>query len=172
MGNGPVLLGGRVVLRPVRRGDVDTLHRHWNRRAVRRYLWDDRPVARETVEEIVARSEQDFRRAGYGLWIVEHNGAPVGCCGLRLDDHRDLVELLYSVDAECWGQGLATEAARAVIAFAFETLGLDQLVASVDEPNIASIRVLEKAGMRVLDRQSGDDPACSYTITRADFSRQ
>lgn len=171
MGSGPVLSSRRVVLRPVRVGDVDVLYRHWNRRAVRRFLWDDRPVARETVEDVVARSEQDFRRAGYGLWMVEYGGAPVGCCGLRLDDRRDLVELLYSVDAEYWGRGLATEAARAVIAFAFDTLGLEQLVASVDGPNIASIKVLEKLGMRALDRQSGDHLAC-YTITRADFFEQ
>jgi [ribosomal protein S5]-alanine N-acetyltransferase len=164
-----MLSSRRVVLRPVQTSDIDTLHQHWNHRAVRRYLWDDRPLARKTVEAIVTQSEQDFRRAGYGLWLMEYDETPIGCCGLRLDDQQDLVELLYSVDAAYWGQGLATEAARTVVVFAFETLGLEQLVASVDEPNIASIRVLEKVGMRVLDRRLEDQPVCSYTITRADF---
>jgi RimJ/RimL family protein N-acetyltransferase len=70
--------------------------------------------------------------------MVEYGGTPIGCCGLRRDDRRDPVELLYSVDAEYWGQGLATDAARAVITFAFETLGLEQDVLA-DEPTNGSV---------------------------------
>ena len=50
------------------------------------------------------------------------------------------------------GKGLATEAAKAVLDFAFDTLGLKSVKADVDEPNVMSVRILEKLGMRRIRR--------------------
>ena len=71
----------------------------------------------------------------------------VGFCGLFLTGDPPEVELLYGIAPPVWGQGLTTEAARAVLRYGFEELRLVRIVASADVPNVASLRVLEKLGM-------------------------
>jgi RimJ/RimL family protein N-acetyltransferase len=143
--------------------DVDAVHRHWNAELVRRFLWDDQPVALETVRAVLAASSADFARAGYGMWVLRDE-APgiVGLCGLRPIDGSDDVEVLYSIEPARWGRGLATEAARAVLTCAFARLGLTRILGGVDEPNVASRRVLEKLGMRPAAQPSGGPSGVHY----------
>lgn len=137
----------RLAYRRMAPGDVEAAHRHWNEPLVRRFLWDDAPVSLATVQAVQEASTADFARAGYGLWMLRDDAAgSAGVCGLRAYDSAD-VELLYSIDPARWGRGLATEAARAVLLFAFTRLGLARVLGGVDEPNVASRRVLEKVGM-------------------------
>lgn len=77
------------------------------------------------------------------------NGEHVGCCGLRPydPDHR-LFELGFHIRSAHWGRGLATEAAQAVIAHAFDTLGLEALFAGHHPDNAASRHLLTKLGFR------------------------
>jgi [ribosomal protein S5]-alanine N-acetyltransferase len=56
--------------------------------------------------------------------------------------------LIYGVRPDLWGRGYATEAAGAVVAYALERLGHTTVKADVDEPNAASVRVLEKLGLK------------------------
>jgi len=58
------------------------------------------------------------------------------------------VEILYALAPHWWGQGLATEASAAVLRFAIERCGLPKIYAGCDPPNVASIRVMERLGMR------------------------
>jgi RimJ/RimL family protein N-acetyltransferase len=138
----------RLRFRPAARGDAPLLERHWSEPLVRRYLWDDRPVARETVLAVLAASAADFARAGYGLWILrQQDDTFAGTCGLRPFDGTPHVEVLYSVEPALWKRGLATEAAAACLRFAFERLALPRVLGGVDGPNAASRHVLEKLGM-------------------------
>jgi RimJ/RimL family protein N-acetyltransferase len=57
------------------------------------------------------------------------------------------VELLYGLYQNFWGRGLATEAARAVLRFGFEEVGLEEILACADLDNPASVRVMERLGM-------------------------
>jgi RimJ/RimL family protein N-acetyltransferase len=154
MGDGPVLRTPRLVLTPLRIADEPALHAHWNDPDVRRYLWDDRPVAAETVAEVVAASREHFASRGYGLFGLRPPdvAALMGVAGLRpiTVDDAELGELLYSLVPAVWGRGLATEAARACLRLAFDRCGLARVVAGVDVPNVASRRVLERLGMRPL----------------------
>jgi len=63
------------------------------------------------------------------------------------------LELLFGLSPTHWGQGFATEAAEAVIRYAFETLGVTLVHASTDVPNQASVRVMERLGMH-FERQA------------------
>lgn len=95
-------------------------------------------------------SYPDFETVGYGRWacVLKKTGRVVGFCGLKhLSDLR-AVDLGYRFLPEVWGQGLATEASRASLRFGFETLNLDTIIGLVLPANHASIRVLEKVGMR------------------------
>jgi RimJ/RimL family protein N-acetyltransferase len=88
-------------------------------------------------------------RLGFGFDIVERveDGCPIGVCGLAKRDFLDDVDIGYAFLPEYGGQGYAIEAARAVLAHA-KQLGLKRIVATVRPDNSASIRVLEKLGLR------------------------
>ena len=91
---------------------------------------------------------------GYGFWPVEViGGAPfIGIVGLSNPDFEapflPAVEIGWRLAAEHWGHGYATEAARAVLAYGFERLGLAEIVSFTTTANVRSRRVMEKLGMR------------------------
>lgn len=87
---------------------------------------------------------------GFGDWIFSDRnaGAFVGRAGLRrvVIEGVDEVEVAYALVPERWGQGLATEMAGAALRFGFDEVGLDEIVAFALTDNLASRRVMEKAG--------------------------
>jgi len=88
-------------------------------------------------------------RHGWGVWAIEERatGELIGEAGLALlDGHGPDLELGYLLRRDRWGRGLATEAARACLAAAFDQLGAHEVVAIVDEGNDASLAVARKAG--------------------------
>lgn len=73
---------------------------------------------------------------------------------------------MFSIEPAHWGKGLATEAARSVIKYAFDKLAVPQIIASVDQPNTVSIVVLEKLGMqRTEEKLTHGNPILSYVLT-------
>jgi ribosomal-protein-alanine N-acetyltransferase len=147
-----VLETARLHLRPVDAGDVDALHRHWTDADVRRFLWDDVVIERGVAEDVVRSSEESFAAHGFGFWAVRPReaaaGEPIGCVGLRHFGDPPEVEVLYSIEPRWWGRGVATEATRAVLRFAFEALGLPLIHAGADVPNAASFEVMRRCGFR------------------------
>jgi ribosomal-protein-alanine N-acetyltransferase len=134
-------------------GDVPAFHRQWNLREVGRFLWDAKPVSLETVEAVLAASQDAFGRAGYGLWSLRPDaasseGEPLGFCGLRVPEGGSDPEILFALDPSAWGRGYAREAAEAVLHHAFATLGLPRITAGANPDNPASWRVLERLGLR------------------------
>jgi ribosomal-protein-alanine N-acetyltransferase len=88
------------------------------------------------------------------MWVIRESGAPALCgfCGFVPHDDPQDTELLYGLAPGAWGRGYATESARAVLDFGFRSLGLRKITASTDVPNVASVRVIERLGMRFLRR--------------------
>jgi RimJ/RimL family protein N-acetyltransferase len=111
------------------------------------------PWTREESDAVAERIEADFARHDFGLWALEIPGvAPfagfVGLCVPRFEAHfTPCVEIGWRLAAEHWGRGYATEGARAVLAFAFETLELGALVSFTAPDNVRSRRVMERIGM-------------------------
>jgi len=149
MSRGPEITTARLGLRPATRDDVDALHRLWTHPEVRRYLWDDAVISRERAAAVVDDGIASFARHGFGLWTIHAaaGGPPIGFCGLRVVAGTDDVELVYGVAPERWGCGLASEAVRGVLDFAVTVAGLERVIGVTDAPNVASMRVMEKAGM-------------------------
>jgi RimJ/RimL family protein N-acetyltransferase len=85
--------------------------------------------------------------AGKHTFLITLDAAPIGACGIDLRD-GPTPELGYWLGAPYWGRGFATEAARAVIDYAFEHLEHDALQAGARVSNPASRRVLEKCGFQ------------------------
>ncbi|MGE0708669.1 MAG: GNAT family N-acetyltransferase [Planctomycetota bacterium] len=124
-----------------------------------RELWGDPRVtrlidARPRLDEDEVRRRLDLelaREASHGIqyWplFLREGGDFVGCCGLRPAD-PGVLELGFHLRPDHWGQGLAGEAAQAVVAHAFDVLGVEALCAGHHPENAASARLLEKLGFR------------------------
>jgi RimJ/RimL family protein N-acetyltransferase len=147
-----VLTTERLVLRPVTTQDHATLLAHWAAPDVRRFLFDGAMLSAAEVAEAIADSVRDFAAAGYGLWLIHEKDGPdlVGTAGLRPLDDLGL-EIFYSLVPGSWGNGYATEAARAVVENALGPLGLPEVLAEVDEDNAASVAVVRRLGMTAFD---------------------
>lgn len=147
-----MLTTGRLKLRPVTAADGHWLHDHWTAPEVRRFLFDGTILAPSDIVRVIDDSTRDFAATGHGLWLIHQPSTtqPLGTAGLRPLDDLGL-EVTYSLAPSAWGNGYATEAAAAVIDYAFGPLGLPQVLAEIDEGNAASIAVVERLGMTPFD---------------------
>lgn len=128
------------------------------------------PLSLEEAEDTLNKMIAFWEQRGFGRWAVleKTSGRMIGLCGLRLLE--DTPELFYAFARETWGQGLATESARACLRYGFEELGFDRIVAASRHANAASLKVLKKIGMRYEKEinYQGVDAVC-YAVTREAF---
>lgn len=163
----------RLKLRPCTMDDVDAIHQIWTDAGVRKYLWDDNVISREETSSVIEKSFEYFRTKDFGLWAVVplDEDRIIGFCGFWFFHEPPQLELLYGIITDHWGKGFATEAARAMLRLGFEEFGFQEVVASTDAPNTASVRVMEKLGMNFLKRQDSEGlDTIFYSIRREDFS--
>jgi ribosomal-protein-alanine N-acetyltransferase len=149
------IVTARLTLRPITGDDAGLLHAIWIDPAVRRYLWDDVVIPPERAAEMVEAMVAGARRNGRGLWLVYERDSTdaAGFAGFLPRADAGQGTLIYGLLPRSWRRGYATESARAVCDYGFGTLGLEKIVASVDVPNAASIRVLERLGMQFVKRE-------------------
>jgi ribosomal-protein-alanine N-acetyltransferase len=154
----PVLLTPRLTLRGWRPADREPFAALNADPEVRRHF--PGTLARAESDALADRIEAHFARHGFGAWAVEIvDVAPfVGYVGLAVPAFQaaftPCVEIEWCLARDRWGQGYATEAARAAAHYGFETLRLPELLAFTVPGNLASRRVMEKLGMT---RDPADD---------------
>jgi ribosomal-protein-alanine N-acetyltransferase len=146
----PTLHTPRLVLRSWRDADDDAFAAMFSDPAVMEFL----PAAsRAEIDAFIQRIKAHFAEHGFGWWAVEVPGvAPfIGYVGLtvpRFDAHfMPAVEVGWRLASAHWGQGYATEGARAALEFGFTQLGLDEIVSFTVPANTRSLRVMERIGM-------------------------
>jgi RimJ/RimL family protein N-acetyltransferase len=121
-------------------------------------------MSREESDASVDRIEKHFQDHGWGLWAVEVPGiAPfAGFIGLNIPRYEahftPCVEIGWRLAVDYWGQGYATEGARAALAFGFEELDLAEIVSYTVPGNLRSRRVMEKLGMKHDPGEDFDHP--------------
>lgn len=156
-----VLETDRLLLRPWRVSEAGVQHEMWAERDPRvpphrRIDADGRP----TVEDVENWIRSGSPSGSLGLLAVERKGSGdvVGYCGLISNTHGQdgEPELAFELLRSAWGQGYATEASRAVLAWA-RSSGHRRLWATVRDWNVASRRVLTKLGFTETDRIEPDD---------------
>ena len=98
----------------------------------------------------------DYRKHGFGrgACILKSTGEPIGFAGLKYLEELGEVDVAYRLMPAHCGQGFATEAALASVRYGFANLGLKQIIGLAMSENIASVRVLEKAGLRRIGQVS------------------
>ena len=140
----------RLLLRPMQAEDIDDLLRIFADPKVMA-AFDSVPFDRQQMTQWLHRNLDHQTEYGYGLFsvIFKANGELIGDCGLEIMEMEgvQVAELGYDFCSEYWNQGFATEAATAVRDYAFNVLGLPQLISLVRVGNGASQRVAEKTGM-------------------------
>ncbi len=104
--------------------------------------------AREFLRALAACNPGDPGWFQFALELRETGGF-VGDCGLKMiADNASLAQIGYTIAKPHWRRGLATEAVEALIGYAFASFAIERIQASIDPRNAASLRVLEKCGMR------------------------
>ena len=143
----------RLVLRPFRPGDGEAMFRNWAcDPQVTQYLtWQPHESA-EVSERLCALWAREAEKPQVYQWAIELRelGQVIGSLSVvRTDEATESAELGYCIGKAWWGQGLMTEAVRAVLPFLLSDCGFRRVCASHDEENPASGRVMQKAGMRL-----------------------
>lgn len=176
----------RLVLRIPLASDLDWLLAHLNSAAVMRHLGGTR-----TADAVAAGWERNmagFSRGGVGFWTVtiKVSGELVGKCGLNLIETEQapaalqgMPEVGWSLAEGWWGQGIAAEAARAVLQYGFETRRFPAIHAQTSDSNAASTRLMSRLGFKRLaaldyvdpDYPAEDNPTTVYGLSAADWAR-
>lgn len=155
----PRLETERLVLREWTEDDVEPFAAMNADPDVMRYIGDGLPRTVQQSREAVELMMRRWDEQGWGTFAVElaETREFVGFAALAvpafLPEILPAVEVGWRIERRRWGQGLAPEAARAVMGFAFDELGLDRVVSCIHSQNAASIRVAEKLGM-TLERET------------------
>jgi ribosomal-protein-alanine N-acetyltransferase len=149
--------------------------RHW--RDEDREPWADMGADPEVMEHFPARLSRadsdafvdrvgdDLERRGWGLWAVEEreSGRFLGFTGLNVPGFEapflPAVEIGWRLRRDAWGHGYASEAARGVLAVAFDDLELDGLVSFTATTNVRSQAVMRRIGMTTDPAEDFDHPA-------------
>jgi RimJ/RimL family protein N-acetyltransferase len=168
----PTLHTARLLIRPFTLADIDEYHRVLHSDpVVMRYLPGGSPRTREQTEFTLRYFIEHGQTWGFSFEAVCHgqSGAFIGHVGL----HRlhDAVEIGYAFGTAYWGHGYASEAARALLNFGFETVGLDSIIALAFPANTASKAVMERLGMMAEGTTDAyyHEYLALYRLRRADF---
>jgi RimJ/RimL family protein N-acetyltransferase len=143
----------RLFLRPWRPGDLDAFAAIAADPEVLRFINDGVPWGREQADAFAERQVRGFAERGYCRWALEarDDGAFAGFCGGEPLTQIPEVEIGWWLARGRWGQGLATEAARAALADLRDRIGLRRVVSLARDDNASSIRIMQKIGL-VFDR--------------------
>ncbi len=129
-------------------------------------------ASRANLLALIAR----VNSTGYGPYavVLRESGQVIGWAGIQQVPGERLIEVLFAFQANHWGHGYATESARALLSVCFRELGFEEVVATVDPRNLASITVLRKQGF-VLDgpfhHKLIDAHGDLYRVTREQWLR-
>lgn len=142
----------RLLLRDFHAEDWREIHRYGSdAEAVRHMDWgpNSEDETRAFVQHVLTTQTEVSRKTFELAVCLKESGELIGGVGIRIksDVNRE-GDIGYILRRDCWGKGFGTEAARAMLRYGFESLGLHRIYATAAPPNSASRRVLEKMGMR------------------------
>ena len=162
----------RLILRKFNESDVDSLLGFRGDPEVMRFSITKAETREDIQSKYLPSCLRRYSRDGFGQWAVvrKSDGLCAGECGIcaQVVDGERKFEISYRMRRDCWGMGLATEAARACREYGFKTAGLRSLISIIETENAASIRVAKKMGMTLEKRASFRGiPVLIYSVDNA-----
>jgi RimJ/RimL family protein N-acetyltransferase len=145
----------RLLLRRWKRDDLDDYAAICSDPEVMRWIGDGSTLTRDQSADQIERIEKHWKETGFGLFAAESKATLRLCGFVGLSTPSFLPEVLPAVEIgwrlarEEWGRGLATEGARRAMGFAFGLRELDRVISIGHVENKASLRIMEKLGMRL-----------------------
>lgn len=141
---------------------------HFNDERVTLYLPKRSREERTTLFNIAINQYNDSKTCGVWGMFNSDTGNFIGSCLLRpFNADKSIMELGYSIEQKYWGRGLATEMAMAIITHGFTDIHVSEIVAVTIFENIASQRVLQKAGLiREGNLRRGDEELAFFSLKR------
>jgi RimJ/RimL family protein N-acetyltransferase len=142
----------RLLFRQLEPSDAAIMYPWLTDADIMRYMPSGQDFNREQVEARINRYITHQQQYGYsrGLMIDRTSGEAIGDAGLLYLPATKEVELGYRLGKPWWGKGLATEAAIGWLDYAFNGLGLPEVIAFSHPDNVASVRVIQKSGFTFL----------------------
>lgn len=156
----------RLVVRAMTADDVDALFAVYGDADAMRWVDDGQPIEWEACLQWVEVTARNYATRGYGMsaLVLGPGGPVIGFCGLVHPGGQAEAEIKYALLREHWGQGLATEAVRGMLAYGAEHFSLERVIATVDPDNAASQRVLAKAGLTLGETRQNDDGSSTLVL--------
>jgi Acetyltransferases, including N-acetylases of ribosomal proteins len=126
---------------------------------VTKWMGDGTTLTRELCEKWIAVSLRNYETKGFGASAVieKDTGAFIGCCGIVYDPDRQEPEIIYAFHPNSWGKGYASELVPRMLKYGFDRCKLPYILATLHSENTASRRIVEKAGMVFLSKESESD---------------
>lgn len=148
----------RLILREILPTDIEGFFDMDTDPEVHTYLGNNPVTTKEQIVAAIAFIRQQYVDHGIGRWaIIDKNTHDfIGWAGLKwvtelTNNHKNYYDLGYRLRKKYWGKGIATEAARASLTYAFTTLNADVVFAMADCANIGSNTILQKIGLQLVE---------------------
>ena len=149
----------RLLVRRWRESDLHALLAVYGDAEAMRWVGDGRAITHEECVQWIGVTRSNYEKRGYGMFAVEGRSSPgvLGFCGIVHPGGQSEPEVKYALLRSHWGQGFATEAVSGLIAYASRVHNLAFIIATAAPQNVASHRVLLKAGLQRAELRSNND---------------
>jgi len=148
----PTLITKRLIIRPYTLQDAPDLQRLIGECDIAATMVHvPHPYIDGMAEEFISKQQESFKKGLMIAFAITHrqNGFFIGGISLNnIDKQSELAEMGYWIGKPYWNQGYGTEAARAILKYGFEALGLNRIYANYFKQNLASGRIMQKIGMK------------------------
>ena len=167
----------RLILREIDIQDANGILQLDSDPEVHLYLPDKVIHTIEEAKDDIRNIRRQYADFGIGRWalIEKATGAFTGWAGLKWNigpenNRHNFYDLGYRLIRKYWGKGYASEAAKVSVGYGFNTMNLDEIIGVADSRNIASLKILQKVGMKFIETFTEDDDLLHwYSIKKADF---
>jgi ribosomal-protein-alanine N-acetyltransferase len=158
----PILESKRIILRPLSLDDANHIFKNWTSDpdVAKFMIWDTHKSVEDTIEWLKTEV-QNINSNDHYTWgfVLKETGELFGSGGINFKDELDCYELGYNIMKKYWGQGLTTEAGKAMLDFAVNTLGEKRFFCRHAVDNIGSKKVMTKLGFEYF----GDSSYTSFS---------
>ena len=145
----------RLLIRHLVPGDTESMLGIFSNPDVTKWMGDGTTLTRELCEKWITISLRNYETKGFGASAVieKDTAAFIGCCGIVYDPERQEPEIIYVFHPNSWRKGYASELVPELLKYGLDQCKLPYVLATINSENMASQRIVEKAGMVFVSKE-------------------